>query len=77
MPILKIYDGSDFVEIPILDGVPGGELGGTWAVPTVDATHSGSAHHSKYTDAEARTAVPYVIYISFGAELIAGQSYSP
>lgn len=23
---------------------PGGELGGTWASPTVDATHSGSAH---------------------------------
>jgi hypothetical protein len=24
--------------------VPGGELGGTWASPTVDGTHSGSAH---------------------------------
>ena len=24
---------------------PGGELGGTWASPTVDTTHSGSAHH--------------------------------
>src|SRR6187399_398454 len=23
---------------------PGGELGGTWASPTVDATHSGSSH---------------------------------
>jgi hypothetical protein len=23
---------------------PGGELGGSWATPTVDATHSGSAH---------------------------------
>lgn len=29
--------------------VPGGELGGTWASPTVDATHSGSAHHSAVT----------------------------
>jgi hypothetical protein len=26
---------------------PGGELGGTWASPTVDATHSGSAHHNE------------------------------
>ena len=26
---------------------PGGELGGTWASPTVDATHSGSAHHAQ------------------------------
>lgn len=24
---------------------PGGELGGTWASPTVDSVHSGSAHH--------------------------------
>ena len=32
---------------------PGGELGGTWDAPTVDATHSGSAHHTKYTDGEA------------------------
>ena len=28
---------------------PGGELGGTWASPTVDATHSGSAHHAAVT----------------------------
>src|SRR3990167_2418436 len=27
--------------------VPGGELGGTWPSPTVDATHSGSAHHAQ------------------------------
>lgn len=26
---------------------PGGELGGTWAAPTVDPTHSGSAHHAQ------------------------------
>lgn len=30
--------------------VPGGELGGTYAVPTVDATHSGSAHHTQAHD---------------------------
>lgn len=29
--------------------VPGGELGGTWAAPTVDSTHSGSAHHDAVT----------------------------
>ena len=28
---------------------PGGELGGTWASPTIDSTHSGSAHHSAVT----------------------------
>ena len=32
---------------------PGGELGGTWASPTVDATHSGSAHHSQSHDHSA------------------------
>jgi hypothetical protein len=26
---------------------PGGELGGTWGSPTVDAVHSGSAHHAE------------------------------
>ena len=28
---------------------PQGELGGTWASPTVDSTHSGSAHHDAVT----------------------------
>ncbi len=28
---------------------PGGELGNTWASPTIDTTHSGSAHHSAIT----------------------------
>ncbi len=28
----------------VVGATPGGELGGTWASPTVDATHSGSAH---------------------------------
>ena len=36
---------------------PGGELGGTWASPTVDATHSGSAHHSEVTFAGTGTYV--------------------
>ena len=30
----------------VVGPAPGGELGGTWASPTVDATHSGSAHSS-------------------------------
>ncbi len=33
-------------DVPSHSGTPGGELGGTWTVPTVDATHSGSAHHA-------------------------------
>jgi hypothetical protein len=32
---------------------PGGELGGTWAAPTVDATHSGSTHQAATTTHEA------------------------
>lgn len=31
----------------VVGASPGGELGGTWASPTVDATHSGSAHHTR------------------------------
>lgn len=36
-------DGGLSNEI-VVGTTPGGELGGTWASPTVDATHSGSAH---------------------------------
>jgi hypothetical protein len=35
---------------------PGGELGGTWASPTVDTTHSGSSHASIQSAAEATAA---------------------
>ncbi len=35
-----------------LSATPGGELGGTWASPTVDATHSGSQHHLHVFDEE-------------------------
>jgi hypothetical protein len=28
----------------VVGATPGGELGGSWAAPTVDATHAGSAH---------------------------------
>lgn len=35
---------------------PGGELGGTWASPTVDATHSGSTHAAALAAAEATAA---------------------
>ncbi len=31
----------------VVGAAPGGELGGSWASPTVDGTHSGSAHHSE------------------------------
>lgn len=63
MAILKIWDGSAYVEVPILDGVPGGELGGTWPNPTVDPFHGGSVH---YTDADAVAAVPFLFYIPLG-----------
>jgi hypothetical protein len=35
---------------------PGGELGGSWASPTVDATHSGSTHAATQAAAEATAA---------------------
>jgi hypothetical protein len=37
----------------VVGTTPGGELGNTWASPTVDATHSGSAHHAQAHDLES------------------------
>lgn len=41
-------NGSLSAEI-VVGATPGGELGNTWASPTVDSTHSGSAHHAAVT----------------------------
>lgn len=40
----------------VVGTAPGGELGGTWAAPTVDATHSGSSHAATQAAAEATAA---------------------
>ncbi len=48
-------NGSLSAEI-VVGTAPGGELGGTWASPTVDATHSGSSHASVQAAAEATAA---------------------
>lgn len=45
---------------------PGGELGGTWASPTVDATHSGSKHNVPVAFYR-RTAGDYTIQNNGGA----------
>jgi hypothetical protein len=37
----------------VVGTTPGGELGGTWASPTVDATHSGTSHAGVVTTHEA------------------------
>ena len=39
----------------VVGTTPGGELGGTWGTPTVDTTHSGSAHHSAVTVTDSTT----------------------
>ena len=41
--------------VPSHSGSPGGELGGTWTTPTVDGTHSGSAHHAQAHDNDEHT----------------------
>jgi hypothetical protein len=40
----------------VVGTTPGGELGGTWASPTVDTTHSGSSHAATQAAAEATAA---------------------
>lgn len=50
----------------VVGTTPGGELGGTWASPTVDATHSGSSHAGVQAAAEA-TAAAALAAASFAA----------
>jgi hypothetical protein len=44
----------------VVGTTPGGELGGTWASPTVDGTHSGSAH-SAYVPVSTMTTLDDII----------------
>lgn len=54
-------DGTLSAEI-VAGTAPGGELGGTWASPTVDATHSGSTHGAAVTTHEG-AADPHTGYV--------------
>jgi len=40
----------------VVGATPGGELGGTWASPTIDPTHSGGTHAAAQAAAEATSA---------------------
>lgn len=54
----------------VVGTTPGGELGGTWASPTVDATHSGTAHHTQshaMTSASDHTAGNWKVFYSDGS----------
>lgn len=56
-------NGSLSAEI-VVGTTPGGELGGTWASPTVDATHSGSSHASVQAAAEATAAAALSAHVA-------------
>jgi hypothetical protein len=43
---------------------PGGELGNTWANPTVDTTHSGSSHAATQSAAEATAAAALAAHVA-------------
>ena len=46
----------------VVGTAPGGELGGTWAAPTVDAVHSGTSHAGVVTTHEA-AAAPHAAHV--------------
>ena len=48
----------------VVGTTPGGELGGTWAAPTVDATHSGSSHAAVQAAAEATAAAALSAHVT-------------
>lgn len=50
----------------VVGTTPGGELGGTWGSPTVDATHSGSTHAATQAAAEATAAAALAAHVAAG-----------
>lgn len=58
----------------VVGATPGGELGGSWASPTVDATHSGSAHHAE--DHASRHAADAADPLTFKYKSAAGATIS-
>jgi len=54
---------ADLTDEVVVGATPGGELGGTWASPTVDATHSGSSHAGVQAAAEATAAAALTAHI--------------
>lgn len=60
-------DGGLSNEI-VVGATPGGELGGTWAAPTVDATHSGSSHTAVQAAAEATAAAALSAHLTDTAD---------
>jgi hypothetical protein len=73
-------------EPPAVGTTPGGELGGTWASPTVDATHSGSAHLAlgstsstaapgDHAHSGSSTAGPLVVVVDGGGGAITGNPF--
>lgn len=53
IPFLVTTASGDLSNEVVVGVTPGGELGGTWPSPTVDATHSGSSHAGIQSAAEA------------------------
>lgn len=51
----------DLTNEVVVGATPGGELGGTWAAPTVDAVHSGSSHAAVQAAAEATAAAALAV----------------
>jgi hypothetical protein len=56
---------------------PGGELGGTWASPTVDATHSGSTHLALGTTSTTAAAGDHAHAAYIGELLISDDPSTP
>ncbi len=62
----SVHGITDTSALLVSSGTPGGELGGTWASPTVDATHSGSTHASIQAAAEATAASALAAHVAAG-----------
>jgi len=76
IPVLTTVASATLTNEVVVGLTPGGELGGTWASPTVDSVHSGSSHAGIQAAAEATAAAALNLHLTDATDAHDGSAIS-